>query len=138
MSVQWKDGSNTWVALKDMKNSYPVQLLGAEYAVENKLSQEPAFAWWISHVLKKRSQIISKLKSKYWVCTHKYGIEIPKTVEPTKELDRRNGNMLWWDGVMKEMKNARPALDAFDGNKADIGPGYQKIRCKVIFDVKMG
>jgi hypothetical protein len=31
MLVQWKDGSNTWVALKDMKNSYPLQL--AEYAV---------------------------------------------------------------------------------------------------------
>jgi hypothetical protein len=28
--VQWKDGSMTWVMLKDMKNSYPVQL--AEYA----------------------------------------------------------------------------------------------------------
>jgi hypothetical protein len=29
--VQWKDGRTTWVMLKDMKNSYPVQL--AEYAV---------------------------------------------------------------------------------------------------------
>ena len=29
--VQWKDGSSTWIAMKDMKDSYPVQL--AEYAV---------------------------------------------------------------------------------------------------------
>ena len=26
MLVQWKDGSTTWVSLKDMKESYPVQV----------------------------------------------------------------------------------------------------------------
>jgi hypothetical protein len=50
MLVQWKDGSTTWVALKDMKEAYPVQV--AEYAVLSKLSQEPAFAWWVPFVLK--------------------------------------------------------------------------------------
>jgi hypothetical protein len=30
---QWKDGSTNWVALKDMKNSYPVQV--ADYAIAN-------------------------------------------------------------------------------------------------------
>jgi len=30
---QWKDGSTNWVALKDMKNSYPVQV--AEYVKAN-------------------------------------------------------------------------------------------------------
>jgi hypothetical protein len=30
---QWKDRSTNWVALKDMKNSYPVQV--AEYAKAN-------------------------------------------------------------------------------------------------------
>jgi hypothetical protein len=73
--VQWKDGSTTWVTLKDMKESYPVQL--AEYSVKNKISLEPAFAWWTPYVLKKRNRIIVKIKSKYWVRTHKYGIELP-------------------------------------------------------------
>ena len=56
--MQWKDGSTTWNALKDVKDSYPVQM--AEFAVENRLSEEPAFAWWVKHVLKKRDRIISK------------------------------------------------------------------------------
>ncbi len=43
--VKWKDGSTTWIALKDMKESYPVQL--AEYSVQARLSEEPAFAWWV-------------------------------------------------------------------------------------------
>ena len=42
--VRWKGGSTTWVALKDLKESNPVQV--AEYAVQAKLSGEVAFAWW--------------------------------------------------------------------------------------------
>ena len=39
---QWKDGSTNWVALKDMKDSYPVQV--ADYALANQIDDEPAFA----------------------------------------------------------------------------------------------
>ena len=42
VNLKWKDGSTTWNKLKDIKDSYPVQL--AEYAVENRVSEEPAFA----------------------------------------------------------------------------------------------
>jgi hypothetical protein len=47
--VSWKDGSMSWVPLKDMKEAYPVQI--AEYAVVNKILEEPAFKWWAQHVL---------------------------------------------------------------------------------------
>ena len=40
--IQWKDSSLTWNQVKDLKESYPIQL--AEYAVQNKISEEPAFA----------------------------------------------------------------------------------------------
>ncbi len=40
--VQWKDGSTTWVALKDMKNSCPVQL--AECATNRRIAGEPLLA----------------------------------------------------------------------------------------------
>jgi hypothetical protein len=41
--VQWKDaGSTTWIALKDLKGLYPVQL--AEYVVKTQIAEEPAFA----------------------------------------------------------------------------------------------
>jgi hypothetical protein len=50
--VKWKDGSMTWVMLKDMKNSYSVQL--AKYAIQRRrIAGTPAFAWWIQHVLNK-------------------------------------------------------------------------------------
>ena len=47
--VQWKDGSTTWVKLKDVKDSNPVQL--AEYAVHMRIAEEPAFMWWVPYVL---------------------------------------------------------------------------------------
>jgi hypothetical protein len=76
--VQWKDGSTTWITLKDMKNSYPVQL--AEYAMQTRIAAEPAFGWWVKNVLKKKNRIIGKLKTKYWVRTHKFGVKMPKNV----------------------------------------------------------
>ena len=77
--IHWKDDSSSWVKLKDLKESFPVQL--AEYAVGNKISEEPAFAWWVPHTIRKRDRIISKVKLKYWKRTHKFGIRLPKTVD---------------------------------------------------------
>ena len=45
MLVEWRDGSSDWVSLKDLKDSYPVEL--AVYAKENSLEDEPAFVWWV-------------------------------------------------------------------------------------------
>ena len=134
--VRWKDSSTTWIALKDLKESYPVQL--AEYAVNSRIAEEPAFAWWVPYTLKKRNRIIAKIKSKYWVRTHKFGIKIPKTIAEARQFDLENGNTLWWDAILKEMKNVRPAFEAWEGSKEDLPPGYQEIRCHIIFDIKMG
>ncbi|KAI2502134.1 Reverse transcriptase (RNA-dependent DNA polymerase) [Fragilaria crotonensis] len=59
--IQWKDGSTDWVAMKDFKESYPVEL--ALYAVDRGISDEPAFAWWIDYVLKKQKRILQKGQS---------------------------------------------------------------------------
>jgi hypothetical protein len=106
--IEWKDGSTNWIPLKDAKDSYPVQL--AEYAIAHNQQDRPVFAWWVPFVMKKRNHIISKVKSKYWICSHKFGIEIPKTVKHALELDRRNFNTLWWDAIMQEMNNVRNCI----------------------------
>jgi hypothetical protein len=51
LNVQWKDGTQQWIALKDLNESNPVEL--AEYAERHGLTKEPAFAWWVTHTLKK-------------------------------------------------------------------------------------
>ena len=98
--IQLKDGKSAsngrmsvppGTELKDIKNSYPVQM--AEYAVENRILEEPAFAWWTKHVLNKRYQILSKMQQ-YWVQPHKYGLRVPKTVNEAVDIDQDNGNTL--------------------------------------------
>ena len=36
------------------------------------------------------------------------------------------------------MKNVRPAFEAYESNKEDLPPGYQQIKCHMIFDIKLG
>ena len=39
---------------------------------------------------------------------------------------------------MKEMRNVRPAFEVFEGNVKDLPVGFQKIKCHVVWDVKLG
>ncbi len=103
------------------------------------IDHELAFNRWVPHVLKKRDRIISlvcKRTTRYLKRTHKFGIEVPKTVKEALALDRKNGNTLWADAIAKEMEEVRIAFNILpDGRSAPIG--YQKIPCHMIFDVKM-
>ena len=65
-----------------VKEASPVEL--ADYAVENLISDEPAFAGWVPYTLKKINMIISKVKTKYWRTTHNYVVRIPTNV--TEEM----------------------------------------------------
>jgi hypothetical protein len=58
--VQWKDGSSSWIPLRDLKETNPIEL--AEYAIANQIETEPAFAWWVNTVMRNRSRIIQKLQ----------------------------------------------------------------------------
>ena len=130
--VKWKDGSETWNSLKDMKESFPIQV--AEYAVNNKINERPQFIWWVPHVLKKRKAIIKKVKSKYWQRTHKFGIQIPKSVNEAKKIDAANGNTLWWDAICQEMANVRVAFE----EQESVPVGHKKLGVHFIFDIKLG
>ena len=49
--VQWMDGSESWIPLRDMKESHPVET--AEFAKAKGISDEAAFAYWVPYTLKK-------------------------------------------------------------------------------------
>ena len=133
--VQWKGGHASWVALKDMKHGYPVQT--AQYAIKNKLNKEPAFNWWVNYTMRKADRIISKLKSKYWQRTHKYGIQIPKSAEEAYEIDKANANKLWTDAIREEMTKIKGAVRVYEGNANEL-TGFQQITGHIIFDIKLG
>ena len=132
--VRWRDGSTNWIALKDMKQAYPVEV--ADYAIKCGINKEPAFAWWIPYTMKKRKAILKKIKTKYWERSHKYGIKIPHSIEEAKSIDRENGDTMWMDAIREEMRNNRKAFEEFSEDPSTL-PGYQEITCHMIFDVKL-
>ncbi len=73
----------------------------AEYAAAQGLTEEPAFAWWVPYTLRKRDVIVSAVKARR--TTHKYGIEVPRSLKEVLALDVKNGNNYWSEAVGKEM-----------------------------------
>ena len=106
LCIKWRDRNTTWVDLKEIKQDYPVQLM--EYAMASKISMDPAFAWWVPRTLKKRNRIIEKLKSKYWLKTHKFQINVPNNMKQAIQFDRENVNTFFWDAVCQDIKNVCP------------------------------
>ena len=88
-----KDGSEKRYPLKDTKNSYLVQV--AEYAVAKGISNVPALSWWVTYTIKNRNAIIAAIKSRLKVATHKYGVEIPTSIEHAIHIDAINRNRIW-------------------------------------------
>ena len=74
-------------------------------------------------MLSKCNRIIAKLKAKYWVRTHKFGVKIPKSVEEAKRFDEENGDTLWWDAICKALKNIRPSFENWEKTISDLPPG---------------
>ena len=86
----------------------------AEYAHQCGIAHEPAFNFWDPHVLKKRDTIIYLVKNRkpqYLKRTHKFGVQLPKSVADANAVDKNNGDNFWDDDISKEMKNVWVAFD---------------------------
>ncbi len=135
LQVQWKDGSTSWEHLRNLKASNPIEV--AEYAVANKISDEPAFAWWVPFTLKQYRRILHAIKSsKTAKKTHKFGIEVPSTLKRAFQIDQETNTDYWAKAIAKEMLHVRPVFDILPhGSKQPIASKW--IPCHIIFDVKM-
>jgi hypothetical protein len=80
------------------------------------IGEEPAFAWWVPYVLRKRDVIVSAVNSQVCKMSHKYGIELPSSMKNAIEIDHKNGNTLWQDALAKEMGNVCVAFKILGPN----------------------
>jgi hypothetical protein len=62
-------------------------------------------------LLRKRGRIIQKVKSQYWKRTHKYGVELPKSVKQALAIDRNTGTSFWKGAIDKEMQKVLQAFE---------------------------
>eukprot|EP00957_Ditylum_brightwellii_P083407 6339901-Ditylum_brightwellii.AAC.1 len=79
----------------------------------------PAFKWWVPNIIRKRKQIINKVKSKYWRISHKVGIKLPNTVDEELQIDRETGTDHWRCAINKEMARVKVTWIAREGCNPD-------------------
>jgi hypothetical protein len=48
--VQWVDKPESWISLKDLKESHPCET--ADFAKARGIADEPVFAWWVPYTLR--------------------------------------------------------------------------------------
>ena len=134
LEVEWKDGCTSWITLKSMKETNPVEV--AEYAKANRIDEEPAFDWWVHRVLKKKARLIKASKSLHRRQGCEYGIRLPNSTKEALRIDKETGTTYWRDAVDEEMKNVRVAFDIKEPG-AKPPPGYKRIPIHMVFEVKM-
>jgi len=138
LCAELSNGRTEWIDLKTAKNASPIK--AARYATADKISDEPAFRWWVPYVLKKQERIIKAIKRRSTKRrkTEKFGLEVPKPndVERAMQIDNETGTTHWSTALAKETKTVLPALKILEQNEK-IPPGYKRIDLLTIFDVKM-
>ncbi|KAL7487495.1 LOW QUALITY PROTEIN: hypothetical protein ACHAW6_013084 [Cyclotella cf. meneghiniana] len=104
----------------------------AKFALATDIAHEPPLIW----VFKKKDQIISLVITRYHKHTHKFGIELPKTVNKAYAINKATGTTFWHDVIELEMKIFWVAFDVLmDGVESP--SDFQYMRCHMIFDGKM-
>ena len=134
INVSWKDGTTSWVPLKDMKESNPLEV--AEYASRNNLIDHPVFAWWVPITLKRRARIIKQVTHRLAKKQIKFGVKVPNSVDEALSLDKENQNSLWADAINKELKNVLVAFKLLEEGE-HLPVGSKLIPYHIIFDVKL-
>ena len=77
--VEWKDGLRSWMSLKVLKESNPIEV--ADYLTTIRLENAPAFSWWVLHTLKKRDCIIFLVNIRFQKRNHNFGIQNPQNIK---------------------------------------------------------
>jgi hypothetical protein len=134
LQVQWKDGTSSWEPLRNLKESNPIEV--AEYAMANQIAEEPAFAWWVPFVLRKRDKIVASIKTRHKKRDHKFGLEVPRTIQRALQIDQETNTNFWALAIEKEMKHVRPAFTILDVG-ANPPLASKCIPCHMIFDIKL-
>ena len=90
-------------------------------------------------MLKKRDRIVARVRkqqTRYLKRSHKFSIEIPKTMEHACALDAKNGNTLWVDAIFKKMENVRVAFKVLPNRKL-VPICHQFVQFHMVFNIKM-
>ena len=132
--AELSNGSTEWMNLNVAKEASPIKAV--RYAVANKISNEPAFRWWVPYFINKEDRIISAVKRRAVKVrkNDKFELEIQKPNDVTRALkiDVETGTSHWREVLIKETRTVLPAFKILKKDEK-IPP----IELLTVFDIKM-
>jgi Reverse transcriptase (RNA-dependent DNA polymerase) len=144
--LEWETGECSWEPLQTSNKTGIADLdpvTVAIYAKEQDLLGKPGWnSPRLKNIAKTQKKLIrlanqTKLHSFRTKPTYKYGFLVPRNHDQAMEIDQRNGNSLWRDAEIFEIK-ATDEHKAFIDKGKGYNPGsdYKKIRVHFVYDVK--
>ena len=140
LKILWSNDEETWEPIKTIKTSVPLTV--SRYAQENNLVNKKGFKWCKRHHhnpcrFVRALKVVCKAKMRKNLKKIKFGVEVPRSVKHTLELDEANGNKLWSNAIEKEI-NELLAHDTFiiKETRNDIPDEYQFIPSHMVLDIK--
>jgi len=137
--VAWEDGSETYKTLHLTGKDSPV--IVARYGKAHHLLDQPRWRHF-KRLANHDQKMIRMINQAHLVSIcrsviYKYGYQVPCTPKEVIELDKKNGNTKWQDSMALEILQ----LDEYQtfrdlGKGAKAPPGYKRICCHLVFDVK--
>ena len=79
--------------------------------------------------------IIAAVHKRYTLCTHEFGVQLPRSVQEALAIDACTNTMYWKDAIDLEIKNADEAFEDLNENEG-IPIEYRFVRRHMIIDVK--
>jgi Reverse transcriptase (RNA-dependent DNA polymerase) len=86
--------------------------------------------------LRQAQQILKAMRKRYFRTNQKYGIKLPHTVECALQIVIETGTTFWQDALKKDMDAVLVAFKILEEG-VERPVGYEKVRCHVVFDIKM-
>jgi len=134
--VRWKQGNYSRISLRNLRLHDPIACV--IYALKKKLLDTIEWTWVNDYIADTKSyhKMVIALKARANFGTkYKFGVEVPRSIRHAMELDKKNGNKLWEEAILKELTQ----LDDYETFKLveneDLSE-YQKIPYHFVFDVK--
>jgi hypothetical protein len=138
--VEWNDINKTksWVNYFALSLSNPKPIIS--FARKNNLFDKMTFCHLTQYCRSNTAVDIARILKVSTSPTgnkYKFGIQVPKGIKNEIELNKKNGNQLWQEGIKTELKQLTDyqTFIVLDSGE-DIPTGYQKIPYHMVFDVK--
>ena len=61
-----------------------------EYDFKNMIEDDPDFAWWAHHIIKKKKHVVAATNMRHLKRTHEGGGRVPKQTKEALEEEKRN------------------------------------------------